>query len=99
MAKMMLSICELFHEYKVHCCNDAEEGGKVVPMQYFALKHHVGNDGKYKQGDALLQDLELNEGERTTIARESDTIGRNLTAIFKEGDEPREDDNADQWPV
>lgn len=68
-------------------------------MQSFALKHHVGNDGKHQQGDALLQDFELNEGERTSVARESDAIGRNLTAILKEGDEPREDDNADQRPV
>ncbi len=71
----------------------------MVPMQSFALKHHVGNDGKHQQGDALLQHLELNEGERSSVSRKPNAIGRNLTAIFKESDEPREDDNADQRPV
>ena len=86
---------KLFHKHEIHCCYDAEEGGKMVPMQSFALKHHVGNDGKHQQGDALLQDFELNEGKWSSVARKPNAIGRNLTAILKEGDEPREDDNAD----
>ena len=57
-------------------------------MQILALKEDIGDDGKYTETDALLDDLELNEIERTAIALESHTVGRHLTAIFKERNAP-----------
>ena len=53
-------------------------------MQILTLKEDIGDDGKYTETDALLDDLELNEIERTAIAIESHTVGRHLTAILKE---------------
>ena len=44
----------LFHEYEIDGGDDAKEGSKVIPMQALALEHHVGYDGKHKQGDAFL---------------------------------------------
>ena len=53
-------------------------------MQILALKEDIGDDGKYTETDALLDDLELNKIKRTAIAFESHTVGRHLTAILKE---------------
>ena len=64
-----------------------------------ALEHDVGNDAEYGQRDALLYDLQLDEVEGTSIFYEADTIGRYLTAVFEEGDAPRENNNADEGPV
>ena len=57
-------------------------------MQILALKEDIGDDGEDTETDALLDDLELNEIERTAIALESHTVGRHLTAIFKERNAP-----------
>ena len=57
-------------------------------MQILALKEDIGDDGKYTETDALLDDLELNEIERTAIAVEPQTVGRHLATILKEGDAP-----------
>ena len=40
------------------------------------------------QKDALLYDLQLDEVEGTAVFYETDTVGRHLTAVFKEGDAP-----------
>jgi len=68
-------------------------------MQVSALEHDVGNDAEYSQRDTLLNDLQLNEVEGTSVFYEAQTIGRHLTAVLKEGDAPREDDDADEGPV
>ena len=71
----------------------------MVPMQMSALEHDVGNNTEYSQRDALLNDLQLDEVKRTTVLDKAKAVGRYLTAVFKEGDAPREDDNADEGPV
>ena len=71
----------------------------MVPMQVSALEHDVGNDAEHSQRDALLDDLQLNEVEGASIFYEAQTVGRHLATILKEGDAPREDDDADEGPV
>ena len=71
----------------------------MVPMQMGALEHDVGNDAEDSQRDALLNDLQLDEVKRTTVLDEAETVGRYLTAVLEEGDAPREDDDANEWPV
>ena len=90
---------QLFHEHQIDGTNDEEEGQNVVPMQMGALEHDVGNDAEYGQRDALLNDLQLNEVKRTTVLDETKTVGRYLTAVFKESNAPRKDNNADEGPV
>ena len=68
-------------------------------MQMGALEHDVGNDAEDSQRDALLNDFQLDEVKRTTVLDEAETVGRYLTAVLEEGDAPREDDDAYQWPV
>ena len=57
-------------------------------MQMGALEHDVGNNTEYGQRDAFLNDLQLDEVERTTILDETQTIGGNLTAVLEEGYHP-----------
>ena len=71
----------------------------MVPVQMGALEQDVGNHTEDGQGDALLNDLQLNEVEGTTVLDESNTIGRNLAAILEEGYHPRKDDDAKEWPI
>ncbi len=68
-------------------------------MQVGALEHDVGNDTEHSQRDTLLNDLQLDEVEGSSILDESDTIGRYLTTVFKKGDAPRERDDTQQGPV
>ena len=68
-------------------------------MQVGALKHDVGNDAEDGQRDALLDDLELDEIERSAVFDEAQSVGWYLTAVFKEGDTPGEYDNGEEWPV
>ena len=42
---------------------------------------------------------QLYEREGTAVALEANAIGGYLTTILKEGNAPRKDDDADQWPV
>ena len=71
----------------------------MVPMQVCALKHDVGNDTEHRQRDALLDDLQLDEVEGSSILDEAEPIRRHLAAVFEEGDAPREYDDPDEWPM
>ena len=68
-------------------------------MQMGALEHDVGNDTEHGQRDALLDDLQLDEVEGTSVLDKAETVGRHLTAVFQEGDAPRESYNANERPV
>ena len=71
----------------------------MVPMQVCSLEHDVGNDAEHSQRDTLLNNLQLNEVEGAAILHETDTIGRHLTAVFKESDAPRKRNDTQQGPV
>ena len=79
---------ELFHKHQVDGADDKQEGKDVVPVQMRALEHDVGNDAEYCQRYALLNDLQLDEIERSAVLDEAETISRNLTAVFKKGYHP-----------
>lgn len=87
-----------FHEYEVDGTDDEQESQNVVPMKTLPLKQNVGHDSEHAQADALLDDFELDKRERTSVADKAHPVGRHLTAIFKEGDAPGEDDDTHQGP-
>lgn len=60
------------------------------------MKGKRGEDYEYGEGDHLLDHLELQQGEATTVPIEADAVGRYLEAIFEEGDEPADQDHTDQ---
>ena len=90
---------ELFHKHQVDGAEDEEECQKMVPVEVLMLEHDIGYDGKDGQRYTLLDDLELYQIEGAAIAFETHPVGRNLTAVFKEGDAPREGNDAEQGPV
>ena len=71
----------------------------MIPMQVCALKQDVGNDGEDAQRDALLDDLQLHEVEWSAVTLEAYSVCGHLTTVLKEGNNPREGDDANQWPV
>ena len=70
----------------------------MVPMQVLTLEHQVGYYHKYYQRDAFLHHLQLYQREGTAVAYESQPVGGYLAAVFKEGDAPGKDDDADERP-
>lgn len=71
----------------------------MVPVKLLVLEHHVGNGGKDNERDTLLYHLQLNQGKRSSVAHEPQSVGRHLTAILKESDDPREGDNRNEGPI
>ena len=68
-------------------------------MQMGALEHDVGNDTEHGQRDALLNDLQLDEVERSAILDKAQAVGWYLTTVFEESNHPRKGDDAYEWPV
>ena len=67
-------------------------------MQLLPLEHDVGDDGKDEERDTLLHHFQLNQREGAAIAYEAHAVGRHLTAVLEEGNAPRENDDAYEWP-
>ena len=65
----------------------------MVPLQRLAAEEHDGEDGKDGDGDYLLYHLELHEREGTAITHKTHAVGRYLTGIFKERQEPTDEDD------
>lgn len=75
-------------EHKIDCQHETEESRYMIPLQLLPLKENIGNDTEDHEGDNLLDNLELHEGEGTSVALKTQTIGRYLTAVFQKGYEP-----------
>ena len=71
----------------------------MIPVERLTLKEDIGDGGKDYQRHALLDNLQLNERERTAVAIESQAVGGYLKAILEEGDEPRKENHYDEWPM
>ena len=68
-------------------------------MQMGSLEHDVGYYTENGQRDALLNDLQLDEIERSSVFHKAQSVGGYLTAIFEKGNHPREGDDTNEWPV
>ena len=71
----------------------------MVPLQGLSLEQEHGDDGKDRQGDDFLDDLELHEVERASVLDETDPVGGYLGAILEKRDTPGEEDDAEQRPA
>ena len=79
--------------------NQQAESHKVIPVEGLSLEQEVGDDGKYRQRNDFLNDLELDERERTAVLREAHPVGGHHKRVFEEGDSPGKEDDADERPV
>ena len=77
----------------------ADERGKMVPMEFLAREEEEGEKGEYRQSDHLLDHFELKQGERTAISAEPQSVCRNHETVFEQGYSPGEDYDGIQWPI
>ena len=89
----------LFQEDEKDSEDEAGEGGQMVPVKRLSLKEKSDNQSEYNQRDNLLDDFELKQAERASVAGKAKTVGRNLGAIFKKRYAPREKDDQDKRPA
>ena len=88
----------LLHKHEHNSQNDEQETNRVVPLKMLALKHEGDNDRKDYQRDNLLNDLQLEEREGSSVYVRPDTIGRHQEAVFKECYSPRGNDDKEKRP-
>ena len=85
----MSMICSLLlHEYEIHRHYHTHEGGEVVPVQGFASEACYGVNGEDHEGYDLLYNLQLEQGEWTSVATETIVVGRNHEAVFHQCQTP-----------
>lgn len=66
----------------------------MVPMQRLSLKEYVCHDGKDNKADTFLYNLELHKVEWSSVINKAYAVGWYLTAVLKEGDGPREENDS-----
>ena len=71
-------------EYEVHGANGTECGPQVIEAKGLPYIYMTAKGTKHDQGDYLLQDLELPQGERGIAY----PVRRNLKQIFEESYSP-----------
>ena len=81
------------HEDEVDGEDEAGEGGEVVPLQGFAFEEDDGEYCEDNEGDGFLNDFQLHKGEESTVALETDAVGRHLKAVFSQSYAPREEND------
>lgn len=70
----------------------------MVPMKRLTVKEYGDKNGEDCQRNNLLYHLQLHKGVRSAITHKTNPVGRNLTAVFKEGYAPRKGNHTDERP-
>ena len=84
----MLFSAFLLQKYEENSHDKTEKRCKMIPLKSLAFEHYSNKNGKYCQGDYLLDDLKLHQVERTTVLDESDPVRRHLGTVFEKGYSP-----------
>ncbi len=71
----------------------------MVPFERLALERDRAETNEDHQRNHLLDHLELDQAERAAILAETDPVGGYLKAVLEKGQEPAEEDHADQGQV
>lgn len=99
MASSTVCCNSLFHKDKVDGGNETEGSGCMIPMERLPLKYYVGDYCKDDERNALLNNFQLHQVERSPITDEANAIGWYLTTILEESYHPAKCYDAYQWPV
>lgn len=81
---------------KIHGQNQTDEAGEVIPTEGIGAHEEEGEEGEDREGDDLLQDLELPDGERSAELGRPDAVGGDLETILEEGDAPTQQHDGGQ---
>lgn len=71
----------------------------MVPFERLALERDRAEADEDDQRNYLLDHLELDQAERAAVLAEADPVGGHLKTVFEKGQEPAEEDHADQGQV
>ena len=89
----------LLQEREEDCADDQHEGHDVVPLECFSAEHGDSHGGEHRDGNGLLDDLQLHEAEGPAVDAAPDVVGGNHEEVFDEGDTPAGENHEDQRPV
>ena len=67
----------------------------MIPAQGHVESDHRENDEDH-EGDHFLDDLQLHEGERASVALEAHPVGRYLETVLEKSNTPREEDDKNE---
>ena len=68
--------------------HETEESGNVVPLERFVFAEEQHEGGEDDKCDRLLYHFQLPQRERSAVLDAAQTVGRNLKAVFEQGDAP-----------
>ncbi len=71
----------------------------MIPLQRFILKKENRKDHEDEKRNGFLDNLELNEGERSTMFFVPNSIGRDLQDVLEQGNPPTNEDDAHEPQV
>jgi hypothetical protein len=91
--RALLGKFSLFLEDKEYSQYKTYKARKVIPAQWLALHKYSYEECKDKQRYNLLNNFEFPDIKRTSEGNTSETVGRHLQAILKEGDQPTKNHN------
>ena len=70
----------------------------MIPLQCLAAEEENGEEREDYKCDNLLDNLELHQRKRASIADKTDAVSRNLAGILRQGNSPRKDNNGVEGP-
>ena len=88
-----------FQEGEEYGYDEEYEGDKVVPVQGLCFEAERQDKREHNQRNALLNNLKLNQVERTAVDIGPYPVSRNHYAILKKSQPPRGQNNKDQRPI
>ena len=71
----------------------------MIPLQCLAFEEDDGEEGEDGDGDNLLNNFELHEGEGSAIAYKAYAVGWHLTGILEQRQKPTDEDDYVEWCV
>ena len=86
----------LFLKDKVDRQDQEHEAYQMIHLEGFLLEEDRGKEDKYQQGNHFLYHFQLNQRKGSPVAFKTNTVGRHLQAVFKQGDTPADQDHNDE---
>ena len=80
---------------KIDGGDEEETRHEMVPAERHA-ESDGGEDDEDHEGDHLLNDFELHQRERSSVALKTHSVGGHLQAVLEESDAPREENHEDK---
>lgn len=84
---------------KIHRQHQEHEPNKVIHPERLIFEEDERENDKDHQRDHLLDDFELNQGERSAKFAKADAVGRDLKHVLKQCDTPTDEDDTHQAEV